>query len=52
MFWDPIFNIWFLYALAFAFLAAWLLRRVPTWIVLLASVALYVASVSDGNWRG
>jgi uncharacterized membrane protein YcfT len=52
MFWDPIFNIWFLYALAFAFLAAWLLRRVPAWIVLLASVALYVASVSDGNWRG
>src|SRR4029079_11419353 len=39
MFWDPIFNIWFLYALAITFLVAWLLRRVPMWIVLLASVA-------------
>ncbi len=51
MFWDPIFNIWFLYALALAFLAAWLLRRVPVWIVLAASAGLYLASVSGGIWR-
>ena len=27
--WDPLFNIWFLYALAIAFLIAWLLRAAP-----------------------
>jgi uncharacterized membrane protein YcfT len=51
LFWQPIFNIWFLYALALAFLAAWLLRRVPAWIVLVAAVALYLASVASGEWR-
>jgi uncharacterized membrane protein YcfT len=49
--WEPIFNIWFLYALALAFLVAWLLRRVPAWIVLVAAVALYLASVASGEWR-
>jgi uncharacterized membrane protein YcfT len=51
LFWDPIFNMWFLYALAIAFLVAWLVRRAPVWIVLAASVALYLLSVSDGQWR-
>jgi uncharacterized membrane protein YcfT len=51
LFWEPIFNIWFLYALALAFLAAWLLRRVPTWIVLVVAVGLYLASVASGDWR-
>jgi uncharacterized membrane protein YcfT len=51
MFWDPIFNMWFLYALAVAFLAAWLLRRVPVWIVLAGAMALYLLSVASGEWR-
>lgn len=51
LFWDPIFTIWFLYALAVAFLIARLLRHVPVWIVLAAAVALYLASVASGEWR-
>lgn len=51
LFWDPIFTIWFLYALAVAFLIARLLRLVPVWIVLAAAMALYLASVASGDWR-
>ncbi|CAN5720801.1 acyltransferase family protein [soil metagenome] len=51
MLWQPIFNQWFLYALAFAFLAAWLVRRVPIWIVCLGVLALYTVSVASGDWR-
>ena len=32
--WNPLFNTWFLYALALAFLVAWCLRRAPAWAVL------------------
>jgi uncharacterized membrane protein YcfT len=51
MFWDPIFNIWFLYALALAFLAAWLLRNAPALLVLAAATVLYCISVASGEWR-
>ena len=34
--WNPLFNTWFLYALALAFLIAWCLRRAPAWAVLAA----------------
>jgi uncharacterized membrane protein YcfT len=51
IFWDPIFSIWFLYALAIAFLLARALRRVPVWIVLAGAVALYLLSVASGEWR-
>ncbi len=51
LFWDPIFTIWFLYALAVAFVIARLLRRVPIWIVLVAAFALYLVSVASGEWR-
>jgi uncharacterized membrane protein YcfT len=50
--WDPLFNIWFLYALAFAFLIAWLLRTAPAWAVLAGSVAVYCASVATDVWTG
>lgn len=49
--WEPIFNQWFLYALAWAFLAAWLLRRAPAWLVLAGAFALYAFSVWSGEWR-
>lgn len=51
IFWDPELNIWFLYALAIAFLLARLVRDVPVWIILAASVALYLVSVGSGEWR-
>lgn len=48
--WDPMFNIWFLYALALAFLIAWCLRTAPAWAVLVASVAIYSFSVAVDPW--
>ena len=51
IFWNPELNLWFLYALAIAFVLARLLRDVPVWIVLVASVAIYLVLVSSGNWR-
>jgi uncharacterized membrane protein YcfT len=51
LFWDPLFTIWFLYALAVAFLIARLVRRVPVWIVFAGAFALYLASVASGEWR-
>ena len=50
--WNPLFNIWFLYALALAFLAAWCLRRAPAWAVLAGSLVLYSASVATDAWTG
>jgi uncharacterized membrane protein YcfT len=50
--WDPLFNIWFLYALALAFVVAWLLRTAPAWAVLAGSVAVYCASVATDPWSG
>lgn len=51
IFWDPIFTIWFLYALALAFVVARLLRDVPVWIVLAGALAVYAVSVATGEWR-
>lgn len=51
LFWDPIFTIWFLYALAVAFLVARLVRRVPVWIVMIGAMTLYLATVATGDWR-
>ena len=51
LFWNPPFTIWFLYALAIAFLIARVLRNVPVWIVLAGAVALYLVSVASGEWR-
>jgi uncharacterized membrane protein YcfT len=48
--WDPLFNSWFLYALAIAFLIAWCLRRAPAWAVLVGSVAVYCISVATDDW--
>ena len=50
--WDPLFNIWFLYALALAFLIAWLLRAAPAWAVLVGSIVVYCASVATDVWTG
>jgi uncharacterized membrane protein YcfT len=49
--WNPVLTMWFLYALAVAFLVAWCLRRVPVWIVAAGAFALYWLSVSSGDWR-
>lgn len=51
LFWDPLLTIWFLYALALAFVIARLARNLPIWIVLAVSCALYLASVASGEWR-
>lgn len=51
IFWNPELNLWFLYALAIAFVLARLLRNAPAWAVLLVACAIYVALVSSGNWR-
>lgn len=51
LFWDPLLTIWFLYALAFAFLIARLLRNVPVWVVFAGSAILYFVSVASGEWR-
>ena len=48
--WNPLFNIWFLYALALAFLIAWALRRSPAWVVLAGSLVVYAASVASDPW--
>ncbi len=50
--WDPLFNIWFLYALAIAFLIAWLLRAAPAWAVLVGSIVVYCVSVATDAWTG
>lgn len=44
MLWDPVFNIWFLYALALAFLIAWCVRKAPAFAVLAVALVLYAAS--------
>lgn len=51
IFWDPELNIWFLYALALAFLVARLARRLPVALVFAAAAALYLLSVASGEWR-
>ena len=50
--WNPMFNAWFLYALALAFLIAWCLRRAPAWAVLAAAIACYCFSVATGPMFG
>lgn len=49
--WDPLLNQWFLYALAWAFLVSWLLRRVPVLLVLMGALILYGITVASGEWR-
>ena len=51
LFWDPPLTIWFLYALAIAFVLARLLRGLPIWLVTLGVVAAYSAAVWTGDWR-
>lgn len=46
----PPLTLWFIYALAFAMLIAMVVRRLPLWVVLAASLILYAWSVSDGSW--
>ena len=45
--WNPLFNIWFLYALALAFLLAWCLRTAPAWAVLVGALAVYCCQRRD-----
>jgi len=50
MLWSPLFSIWFLYALALAFLVAWCLRGAPAWAVLAGALIVYAVSVGTGEW--
>lgn len=51
LFWNPPLSIWFIYALAIAFVVARLLRDVPVVVVLAASLVLYCYVVATGDWR-
>lgn len=48
---DPPLTIWFLYALAFAFVLARAARSLPIWMVMAGSFACYAAAVWTGDWR-
>lgn len=51
IFTDPPLTIWFLYALAFAFVIARAARGLPIWMVMAGSFACYAAAVWTGDWR-
>lgn len=48
---DPPLTIWFIYALAISFALIFALRTIPISIILLISVAIFILSANDGNWR-
>lgn len=51
IFTDPPMTIWFLYALAIAFVVARLVRGLPIWLVMAASFGIYAVAVWTGDWR-
>jgi fucose 4-O-acetylase-like acetyltransferase len=51
IFWDPPLTIWFLYALAIAFLVARLARGLPVALVAAAALTAYAYCVWTGDWR-
>lgn len=50
MFWDPPPTMWFVYALAIAYVLARITAGIPRFYVFAASVLLYCWSASYGNW--
>lgn len=51
IFFDPPLTIWFLYALAIAFVIARAARGAPVWLVMAVSFAAYAIAVAFGDWR-
>lgn len=51
LFWNPLFTMWFLYALAVAVAIAWAVRRLPVSVVIAVAVIAYCISVASGEWR-